>query len=292
MNQKNEYLKIKLILGIVSIVIGLLAANIALFNWIEETTFHYLLGDYARYVCAYSGFAAMIFGAMLVNDFIVLRSYQKPSQSIEFIVEEADKISVNVESKNSKLKKIASSILVLLLFFNLASMTVFAYMSYVATVTVEARMVVYEPSFETVNYWTFYTAVPLIYSGSQTTEWKTQGDYSYEIYYQSVIGELGTSYAELYQDANLTDVNTLLFDAELYSWTLFGGVTITASVRVDNDILWSAQLSTTNTEYLSQAIDVSSYTGVHTIRFRLSNTALLSAGAGGWFRFDNIRVDP
>jgi hypothetical protein len=229
---------------------------------------------------------------MLVNDFVVLRSYQEPSQPIEFIVEEADKISVNVESKNSKRKKIISSLLILLLFFNVASLTVFAYVSYVAAVTVEARMVVYEPSFETVNHWTFYSTMPLVYSGSQTTKWKTHGDYSYEIYYQSVIGELGTGYAELYQDANLTDVNTLLFDAELYSWTLLGGATITASVRVDNDVLWSAQLSTTTTEYLNQSIDVSSYTGVHTIRFRLSNTALLSVGAGGWFRFDNIRVDP
>jgi hypothetical protein len=292
MDQKNKYLKVKLLLGAVSIVIGLSAANLALFNWIEKAGFHYLLGNYARYVCAYSGFAAMIFGAMLINDFIVLRSHQKHSQPIEFIVEEANKISVDIEPKSSKQSKIISSVLIILLFLNLASMTVFAYVSYVATATVEARMVVYEPSFETVNHWTFYSAVPLVYSGSQTAEWKTHGNNSYEIYYQSVIGELGMGYAELYQDANLTEVSTLLFDAELYAWGLTLYAQITASVLVDSDVLWSIELTSTTTEYLNQVIDVSSYTGVHTLRFRLSNTALLSVGTGGQFRFDNIRVDP
>jgi hypothetical protein len=74
MKQKTEYLKVKLALGSVSLVIGILAANFALFNWIERTGLYYLLGNYARYVCAYGGFAAMIFGAMLINDFLVFRT--------------------------------------------------------------------------------------------------------------------------------------------------------------------------------------------------------------------------
>ena len=59
-----------------------MAANLALFNWSSPNSFfyslgdgfYYLLGEYARYVCAYGGFAATIFGAMLINDFIVLRN--------------------------------------------------------------------------------------------------------------------------------------------------------------------------------------------------------------------------
>jgi hypothetical protein len=74
MRQKTEYLKVKLALGSVSLVIGLLAANLALFNWIERKDLYFLLGNYARYVCAYGGFAAMIFGAMLINDFLVFRN--------------------------------------------------------------------------------------------------------------------------------------------------------------------------------------------------------------------------
>jgi len=73
MKQKVEYVRVRLALGCVSLVIGLLAANFGLFNWVERTDLFYLLGNYARYVCVYGGFAAMIFGAMLVNDFFALR---------------------------------------------------------------------------------------------------------------------------------------------------------------------------------------------------------------------------
>lgn len=68
---KQTYLKARLVVGLVTLLIGLWAANLALFNWIERAGLHYLLGKYARFVCAYGGFAAMIFGAMLINDFLV-----------------------------------------------------------------------------------------------------------------------------------------------------------------------------------------------------------------------------
>jgi uncharacterized membrane protein len=71
---KASYLKARLLLGIVSLVAGLLAANLALFGWQNPNGFFYLLGEYARYACAYGGFAAMILGAMLINDFFVLRT--------------------------------------------------------------------------------------------------------------------------------------------------------------------------------------------------------------------------
>jgi hypothetical protein len=53
---------------------------LALFEWSSPNSFfhflgdgfYYLLGEYARYVCAYGGFAATIFGAMLINEFLVL----------------------------------------------------------------------------------------------------------------------------------------------------------------------------------------------------------------------------
>lgn len=68
-----SYLKVRLLLGTFSLIIGLLAANFALFEWHNPDGSFYLLGEYARYVCAYGGFAATIFGAMLINDFLVLR---------------------------------------------------------------------------------------------------------------------------------------------------------------------------------------------------------------------------
>ena len=68
------YLKVRLFLGSFSLVIGLLAANFALFGWNSPNSSFYLLGEYARYVCAYGGLTATIFGAMLIDNFLVLRN--------------------------------------------------------------------------------------------------------------------------------------------------------------------------------------------------------------------------
>jgi len=59
--EQERYFKIRFILGLTTLFVGFLAANLALFHWIEETGFHYLFRDYARYICAYGGFTAMIF---------------------------------------------------------------------------------------------------------------------------------------------------------------------------------------------------------------------------------------
>jgi hypothetical protein len=67
-------LKFRPILGAVSLIIGLLAVNLALFGWSDPEGFSYILGEYARYVCALGGFTATIFGAMLIKDFFVLRA--------------------------------------------------------------------------------------------------------------------------------------------------------------------------------------------------------------------------
>ena len=71
-------LRIKLILGLITLVVGLLAGNLVLFHWVERIGLHYLLGHYARYVCAYGGFAAIIFGAMLINDFVFRNHVRAP----------------------------------------------------------------------------------------------------------------------------------------------------------------------------------------------------------------------
>lgn len=77
MRQKIEYLKVKFALGSVTLVIGFIAATIALFQWVDRTGIHYLFGDYSRYVLGFGGFAAMIFGSMLINDAWVLRDVMK-----------------------------------------------------------------------------------------------------------------------------------------------------------------------------------------------------------------------
>jgi hypothetical protein len=70
----GSYLKFRLILGTVSLIIGLLAVNLTLFGWDNPDDASYLLGEYSRYVCGIGGFSATTFGAMLIKDFFVLRT--------------------------------------------------------------------------------------------------------------------------------------------------------------------------------------------------------------------------
>jgi len=87
MKVEIQHLKLKFILGSITLFVGLIAANIALFHWVESTGVQYLFGDCSRYVLGLGGFAAMIFGAMLINDAWVLRSllngkYELPNLTI------------------------------------------------------------------------------------------------------------------------------------------------------------------------------------------------------------------
>ena len=77
MEQEIEYLEVKFALGSITLIVGFLGATIALFQWVERTGAQYLFGEYSRYVLGFGGFAAMIFGAMLINDVWVLRNVMK-----------------------------------------------------------------------------------------------------------------------------------------------------------------------------------------------------------------------
>lgn len=74
MIQKTKCLKVKITLGSITLIVGLIGATIALFQWVERTGVQHLFGDYTRYILGFGGFAAMILGAMLINDAYVLRN--------------------------------------------------------------------------------------------------------------------------------------------------------------------------------------------------------------------------
>jgi hypothetical protein len=128
--QRTPYLKIRFALGLVTLVIGFIATNFVLFHWVEQTVIYDPLGDYARYVCAYGGFAAMIFGAMVVNDFLVFRKVSKGKQVKDN--ETVDKAHKNIG------KTIAASALTILLFM-LCPIVVSSIVTYTATVTITPR---------------------------------------------------------------------------------------------------------------------------------------------------------
>lgn len=142
MTNKSLQLKIKLILGLITLVVGLLASNLALFHWVERTDLSYLLGHYARYVCGYGGFAAMIIGAMIINDFLVFRSIFKKREIIgeanspfcEEVKETKKKRASDKKRKNKRITKIAMFLSIFL--FVLCPTIASSLISYTATVVI------------------------------------------------------------------------------------------------------------------------------------------------------------
>lgn len=145
MEQKIKYLKVKLVLGCASLVVGLLAAMLALFQWVERTGIYYLFGNYARYVCGFGGFAAMIFGAMLINDFLVLRSFLKE----KYVADEEIQIFTDVEKeeekqtvakrKRKKRKQAIAAVPIVIFLFVLCPIA-FSFVSYTATVAITPKI--------------------------------------------------------------------------------------------------------------------------------------------------------
>jgi hypothetical protein len=127
-------LRVKLFLGLITLVVGLLASNLALFQWVEKIGLNYLLGYYARYICAYGGFTAMIFGAMLVNDFLALRSVTKNSHEIGVKEKKEKKKAVHRGPKKRRETIAAASLAVFL--FMLSPIAVSSLVSYTATVVI------------------------------------------------------------------------------------------------------------------------------------------------------------
>lgn len=67
-NLEPQHLRIRFALGTITLIAGLIGGVIALFQWTERIGVYYLFGDYTRYVLGFGSFAAMIFGAILIND--------------------------------------------------------------------------------------------------------------------------------------------------------------------------------------------------------------------------------
>ncbi len=132
MKQKTQHSRTKFSLGIVSLVVGLAASNFALFDWIEQTGVYYLLGHYARYVCAYGGFAAMIFGAMLINEYLTLRN----TGAEKNVLREASRRGGKDKAKERTAStKVAAGLIAILVFFH-PLMSASSLVSYTATVVI------------------------------------------------------------------------------------------------------------------------------------------------------------
>lgn len=139
---RERTLKIRLFLGLSSLIIGLLAAHLALFQWTERADVHYLLGEYAKYVCAYGGFLAMISGAMLVNDYFSHKSIFKKKRNSSTLspryLKEKNVSERIVRNRLRNLRRVLISMPSVISLFILLP-TAFSVISYTATVHITIK---------------------------------------------------------------------------------------------------------------------------------------------------------
>ena len=96
-----------------------------------------------------------------------------------------------------------------------------------------------------------------------TTSWAKRGNYSLFGAYQA------SGVEEISKDVDLTDYNTLKFSARMYTPLLSSPVII--DVLIDNTQVASFSSTVENAyEEITGSIDISSYTGTHTVTFRIS----------------------
>jgi hypothetical protein len=144
-----------------------------------------------------------------------------------------------------------------------------------------------EPSFETVNDWTYYEN-EWDFNGGRSADWSTDGTYSYKFWSTGSISRY--TYCQISQLVNFTDLSTIYFDCKL--WAEQNNV-FEAYVLIDDAVVWQKAITTTTTEYLDESIDVNAYTSDHYLRFRIKNIYWnTSTFADQTNYFENIRTSP
>ncbi len=94
-------------------------------------------------------------------------------------------------------------------------------------------------------------------------------------------------FARLTQSVNLTGAGVLIFDALLDAPPgLTWGGNVRAEVRIDGVTVWSA---TAERAFLDRTVDVSGYTGVHTLELR-EEVIVTGSFNAQWVYFDNLRL--
>jgi len=144
--------------------------------------------------------------------------------------------------------------------------------------------VILEPSFETVDNWTYSTTS--FFDGAQSMTWKTSGSYSYLLSTAGNKNIASGKYCQILQSVNFDTLDTISFDADLYAAS--DGF-YEARVIVGTTTEWFKACSITEIEYLHQEIDVSGYTGPLNLIFQVVTIAGANNIAMNAY-FDNIKT--
>jgi len=151
---------------------------------------------------------------------------------------------------------------------------------------VSASPAIPERSFETVSGWTYSEDDADYTDGAQSTTWVTNGTYSYLLSASSAVSISNNTYAQVSQSVDLTNIDTLYFDARLYADTTGK---FEARVLVGATTVWGPYNVFTQTEYLHQSVDLSGYTGSQSLIFQVITKATANKIAMEVY-YDNITV--
>ena len=153
------------------------------------------------------------------------------------------------------------------------------------TALMSAPDTILEPSFETVNNWTFSQVDDNDYVGAQSAAWQTQGTNSY--LFSVPNKNIGTgAYAQILQSVTFTKIDRFSFDAYLQADTLNE---FEAQVWAGGTKVWSKAVPTSATEYLHESVDVSGYSGTQDLIFRITDLLGAKAATINCY-FDNIKM--
>jgi hypothetical protein len=112
--------------------------------------------------------------------------------------------------------------------------------------------------------------------------WYSSGDSALYLYTFNNQSITAGAYRGYQQDVDLTNVDTIVFDAYFEN-----GTHVDQQVLIDGSVVWSKSAPGT---YLDQTIDVSAYSGVHTVQFELYVATSGTSVPSEHLDFDNIRT--
>jgi hypothetical protein len=149
--------------------------------------------------------------------------------------------------------------------------------------------IISEPSFETVNDWT-YSESASYFSGGQSTTWKTEGDYSYllSLITSSNVTSRGTN--QISQTVDLTNINYISFDWNGINDSVDINKTVKLRYKIGTSWVDLAVLEKGTSASGTKKVDVSSLTGNQEISFGIY---VVHSGPNYNVKFyiDNIKSD-
>jgi len=157
------------------------------------------------------------------------------------------------------------------------------------TVVLAAPDRILEPSFETIQEWTYSETDADFIDGVRSVAWKTQGTYSYIFASNVPLDITKDAYCQILQSVTFTSIDRISFDCYLGA----DSPDYEARMLVGANQVWSKVVPVsspvTPTEYLHEEVDLSGQTGIQNLIIRIY--AIGNAPNSDMFcYFDNIKI--